>query len=189
MFRFLEERDRWNNTVIIVTGDHAKFDDQKKTVSTPVNDAMWTSAIIAGVERLIGKHRLVPVPASHVDLHPTILKLVGDGRPTASLGRDLLQEHVRARPYALAVRNGGTRFDTPAATLMLERRSANQARVRKSFPFDASKKTRLADFPMPPARVEEAVRIWTYPLEANRGWHPGFLEGSGWRAEMTSASR
>lgn len=179
LFRYLEERDRAKNTVIIVTGDHANFVDQKKTVSIPVNDTQWTSAIIAGDQRLIGKPRVEAVPASHVDLNPTILRLVGDGRPTASLGRDLLRDDVRARPYALAIRNGGTRYDNAKMTMVLAGHSASRMTIRKSFPFDSDRKASLDAFSVSPSQVEEAVRIWTYLLESNRVWNPDFLKSKG----------
>jgi len=176
LFRFLEGRDRWRNTVIIVTGDHANFDDQKKTVSTPVNDTQWTSAMIIGPERLIGKPRRVAAPASHVDLHPTILKLVRDGRPTANLGRDLLQDVSRGRLYALAVRNGGTRLDMGDVTMILEKHSARRATFRGSFPFDSNSEPGGDALPVSAEQVAGVVRIWTYLLEANRVWNPRFLK-------------
>lgn len=189
LFQFLETRDRRNDTVIIVQGDHANFVDQKATVSTPVNDTMWTSAFIVGPERHIGAPRTEAVPASHVDLHPTILRLVGDGRATASLGRDLLHGPGRTNAYALALRNGGTRVDTGKMSLILEGHSPDRANVQPSFPFDPAADATLDKFPLPPAQVAEAVRIWTYLLEANRVWNPDFLKKGGMRGKTKSALR
>jgi len=189
LFRFLEKRDRHKKTVIIVTGDHANFDDQKKTVSTPVNDTQWTSALIAGDESLIGKPRVEAVPASHVDLHPTILRLVGDGRPTADLGRDLLRDDIRAGPYALAIRNGGTRLDSTKATMILAGHAASRLTIQKSFPFDVSSEISPDSFPVTPTQVEEAVRIWTYLLETNKVWNRDFLKAQGPRLTAESRGR
>jgi hypothetical protein len=189
LFRYLEARDRGKNTVIIVTGDHANFADQKKTVSIPVNDTMWTSAIIVGPKQLIGEPRAEAVPASHVDLHPTILKLVGDGRPTANLGRDLLHGPGRTDPYALAVRNGGTRVDMGTVTRILDGHSSDLVITQSSFPFDSDTKKASGKFPLAPSTIAEAVRIWTYLLEANRVWNPKFLGGDDAGPKAKTASR
>jgi len=110
LLSFLMKRKMGQNTVIVFTGDHAIYTDLKKTSGLPENDNVWTSAFIYGPERLVGPPRRIYEAASHVDIMPTVLSLVGDRRPTASMGRDLFWGRRNRPARALAVRPGGIRL-------------------------------------------------------------------------------
>jgi arylsulfatase A-like enzyme len=100
---FLKNRKRKNNTIIIITGDHSNYIDQSKISPLPDNDTVWTSSLIYGPPNIVGKPGKINLPASHVDLNPTILAMAGDKRPTASLGRNLLENSNDTSPFAITI--------------------------------------------------------------------------------------
>jgi len=82
LLSFLAARERRDRTITIVLGDHAFYMDLRRTSGLPENDNIWTAAIVAGPERLVGQPRRIVGPASHVDMLPTVLAFVGDRRPS-----------------------------------------------------------------------------------------------------------
>jgi Arylsulfatase A and related enzymes len=75
----------------------------RRAPGLPENDNIWTTAIIAGPERLVGPPRRILAPASHVDMLPHVLALVGDRRPSAALGSDLFGPPRNGMRSAMAV--------------------------------------------------------------------------------------
>lgn len=174
LLSFLAARDRRDRTVTIVLGDHGFYMDLRHTSGLPENDNIWTAAIVAGPERLVGPPRRIVASASHVDMLPTVLAFVGDRRPSAALGSDLFGPPRNGKRTALAVRPGGLRLDRDGASMLVDARTPNVAINRAAFPgvmpVEASS--------VPPASatwLTDVVADWSYLVERNRVWSPSFL--------------
>jgi hypothetical protein len=168
----LAKRPRRDRTLTIVVGDHAFYTNLRKTSGLPENDNAWTAAIINGPADLVGTPRRIADPASHVDMLPTILALVGDDRPTAAVGSNLLGPTRHAPPWAMAVRPGGLRFDRGGYSAFVDARLPNAAQVRTAFPVGARAAT--PDLPTP-SQITAWVDDWSYLIEHNRVWNPALL--------------
>jgi hypothetical protein len=174
LFAGLRARPRWHNTVIFIVGDHANFLDEGQASGAPVDDSVFTGAIIGGGAEVIGKPRSVIEPASHADLATTILALAGDRRPAVTLGRNLLSATPGRHPQALSIRQGGARLEIGSQTIMLPRHRSLHATVSRSSllgPDDHPQET-----PAPSAQtIAEVVRIWAWMIENDRVWKQDFL--------------
>jgi hypothetical protein len=172
LLSFLETRDR--RTVTIVLGDHAFYTDLRKTSGVPENDTVWTAAMIAGPEDLVGRPRRMVMPASHVDLLPTVMAMVGDVRPSAALGSDLFGPPRGTARQAFAIRPGGLRFDRGGYSIVVDLRAPNLVTTRVLFPHP------LPPSGPPPADID-ALRMtgwandWSYVVEKNRVWNDSLL--------------
>lgn len=173
----LESRPRRDRTVTIVVGDHAFYTDLRRTSGLPENDNQWTAAMIAGPERLVGPPRRIAEPASHVDMLPTILALVGDTRPSAALGGNLLGPARTGVRTALAVRPGGVRLDRGGLSVMVDARTPNLPLVRPAFPILAGATLTRPGDTAHTRRVMDWVNSWSYLIENNRVWNDGLLNG------------
>ena len=174
LLSFLAARDRRDRTVTIVLGDHGFYMDLRRTSGLPENDNIWTAAIVAGPERLVGPPRRIVAPASHVDMLPTVLAFVGDRRPSAAVGSDLFGPPRNGKRMALAVRPGGLRLDRDGASMLVDARTPNVAINRAAFPGVMP----VAASSVPPARatwLTDVVADWSYLVERNRVWSPSFL--------------
>jgi hypothetical protein len=173
LLSFLESRERRDQTILIVLGDHGFYMDLRRTSGLPENDNIWTTAIIAGPERLVGPPRRILAPASHVDMLPTVLALVGDRRPSAALGSDLFGPPRNGMRSAMAVRPGGVRLDREGASILVDARTPTLAINRISFPgvMPATAST----LPLSAASLTDLVADWSYLIERNRVWSPSFL--------------
>jgi hypothetical protein len=173
LLSFLAARDRRDRTVTIVVGDHGFYMDLRRTSGLPENDNIWTAAIVAGPERLVGPPRRIVAPASHVDMLPTVLALVGDRRPSAALGSDLLGPPRNGGRLALAVRPGGLRLDRDGASMLVDARTPNVAIHRVAFPgvMAAASSSSQATATM----LSDVVADWSYLIERDRVWSPSFL--------------
>jgi hypothetical protein len=173
LLSFLEARERRDRTITIVLGDHGFYMDLRRTSGLPENDNIWTEAIVAGPERLVGPPRRILAPASHVDMLPTLLALVGDRRPSAALGSDLFGPPRNGTRTAIAVRPGGLRFDRDGASLLVDARTPNLSISRVAFPgvMPATPSSR----PLSAAALTDIVAAWSYLIERNRVWSPSFL--------------
>ena len=177
---FLETRSHRDHTLLVVVGDHAFYTDLAATSGLPENDTQWTGAIFHGPGPLLGPPRRVEQPASHVDLMPTILALVGDTTPTAALGRDLLGAPRSPADFAIAVRQGGIRIDRAGYQMIIDRRSPGEPRIQPVSPglgvslptpdtvFSDHERSDLYDF----------VDTYSYLIEHDRVWSPRFLAPS-----------
>jgi phosphoglycerol transferase MdoB-like AlkP superfamily enzyme len=171
----LAARSRRDRTVTIVVGDHAFYTNLRKTSGLPENDNEWTAALVSGPDDLVGRPRRIAEPASHVDMLPTILAMVGDRRPTAALGSDLFGPRRLARASAFAIRPGGLRFDRGGYSAIVDARLPNREQIRPSLtsaPRDARPDLPTAD------QLNEWVDDWSYLIEHDRVWNPGLLERS-----------
>jgi len=173
LLSFLESRERRDRTILIVLGDHGFYMDLRRTSGLPENDTIWTTAVIAGPERLVGPPRRILAPASHVDMLPTVLALVGDRRPSAALGSDLLGSPRNGMRSAMAVRPGGVRLDREGASILVDARTPTLAISRVSFPGVMPATVSAA--PLSAASLTDLVADWSYLIERNRVWSPSFL--------------
>lgn len=169
----LDARPRRDRTVVIVVGDHGFYVDLRRTTGLPENDTVWTAAIVAGPAALVGPPRRVVEPASHVDMLPTILAVVGDERPTASLGSDLFGPARTGRRWAFSVRPGGLRFDRDGYSTLVDARTPNVAAGRVAFPGFARPRGGVpADTG---SQLVDWATDWSYVIEQDRVWDPAFL--------------
>jgi len=175
---FLDTRSRRDQTRTIVVGDHGFYTDLRRTSGLPENDNIWTAAIFDGPRAAGGARRIVE-PASHVDMLPTILGLVGDDRPSAALGRDLFGAPRRALPAALAVRPGGLRFDRGGYAIMVDARAPNLATRFVPFPGVLAPGAPDMVAEVDAVRLTDWVTAWSYLIEKNRVWNASFLAERG----------
>jgi hypothetical protein len=173
LLSFLDSRERRDRTILIVLGDHGFYLDLRRTSGLPENDTIWTTAIIAGPERLVGPPRRILAPASHVDMLPTVLALVGDRRPSAALGSDLFGPPRNGMRSAMAVRPGGVRLDREGASILVDARTPTLAISRVSFP--GVMPVTASAVPLSAASLTDLVADWSYLIERNRVWSPSFL--------------
>jgi hypothetical protein len=173
LLSFLDSRERRDRTILIVLGDHGFYMDLRRTSGLPENDNIWTTAIIAGPERLVGPPRQVLASASHVDMLPTVLALVGDRRPSAALGSDLFGPPRNGLRSAMAIRPGGVRLDREGASILVDARTPTLAISRVSFP--GVMPVTASALPMSAASLTDLVADWSYLIERNRVWSPSFL--------------
>ncbi|MBI3492236.1 MAG: LTA synthase family protein, partial [Acidobacteria bacterium] len=177
LFSFLASRSRSGRTLTIVVGDHSFYSDLRKISGLPDNDNIWTVAIIAGPEALVGPPRRIAGPASHVDMMPTILAIVGDDRPSATLGSNLLGSPRASTRMAVAVRPGGLRCDRDGYAVVVDARTPNRAETRVAFPG------LFGPTSPPPAdvnagRLTDWITTWSYLIEHNRVWNDAWLTSS-----------
>ncbi len=171
VFEKLKSRARANNTVVIVVGDHANFINQQETNAMPVNDAVWTAGIIYGSSKLVGAPRIDNRLGQQADIMPTILALVGDHRPSAAMGRNLLNLSDRAQTGVISIRSGGLRYEEEGGGELIDPVFVSSAPV--AVPGGKSSKNNLR---YSPAEIVELCETWTFLLENNRVWDPVFLE-------------
>jgi len=169
----LRTRPRHDRTVTVVVGDHSFYTNLRKTSGLPENDNQWTAAIVNGPEALVGAPRRIVTPASHVDVMPTLLAIVGDDRPTAALGSDLFGARRVARASAFAIRPGGLRFDRDGYSAIVDARIPNREEIRPSL--TATPRGLQPDLPSA-AQLNEWVEDWSYLIEHDRVWNPALLE-------------
>ena len=178
------ERSRSHGTVTIVVGDHAFYTNLRKTSGLPENDNEWTVLMIDSVGPRLPAARIA-APASHVDVLPTILAMVGDDRPTAAVGTDLFGAPRSAPRSVLAVRPGGLRFDRGGYSVFVDARTPNGEEIRPglhaadSAPVAPDSASRSPDTALPTAAQLAAwVNTWSYLVEHDRIWNPAFLRKS-----------
>jgi arylsulfatase A-like enzyme len=173
LLEFFETRQR--RTVTIVVGDHGMYTDLRRTSGLPENDNVWTAGLVAGPEDLVGPPRRLAMPASHVDMLPTVMRLVGDERPSAALGADLLGDPRNGVRSAFAIRSGGLRLDRGGYAAMVDARVPNVAFMRVPFPHLLPPEP-ASDNPLTSAtRLASWVNDWSYLIEHNRVWNDSLL--------------
>jgi sulfatase-like protein len=182
----LAARRRSRDTITIVVGDHSFYTNLRKTSGLPENDNEWTPLIVSAAADRAGSAQRVAEPASHVDIMPTILAMVGDDRPTAAVGADLFGPARTPERSVLAIRPGGVRFDRAGYSAFVDARTPNGEDIRRSpFAFDhpdsgvgiAQSATPRED-PPSAAQLLEWVDTWSYLIEHDRVWNPALLRRS-----------
>ena len=173
LLAFLDSRRR--RTVTIVVGDHGFYTDLRRTSGLPENDNVWTAAVVSGPLDLVGPPRRLAMPASHVDMLPTVMRLVGDERPSAALGADLLGDPRNGIRSAFAIRSGGLRFDRDGYSTMVDARVPNVAFTRVPFPQWLPPGPAPDDRPASATRQTNWANDWSYLIEHNRVWNDTLL--------------
>lgn len=173
LLSFLASRPRRDRTITIVVGDHSFYTDLRKTSGLPENDNIWTVAMIAGPDALVGPPRRIEGPASHVDMLPTVLAMVGDDRPSAALGHNLLGPPRAGVRTAFAVRPGGLRFDRDGYAVVVDARTPGRADTRIAFPGLVAPGAPPVD--VTAARLTDWVTTWSYLIERDRVWSDRWL--------------
>jgi arylsulfatase A-like enzyme len=171
LLSFLQTRERRDRTVLLILGDHSFYTDLGRTSGIPENDNVWTAAIVNGPADLVGEPRRIVEPASHVDMLPTVLALVGDRRPSAALGSDLFGESRLAARRALAVRPGGWRLDVGGDSFIVDARLPNVAARRIAFPILAAPDHKATGVEVSVGELTDLVDAWSYLIERNRVWN------------------
>ncbi|HMF96667.1 MAG TPA: sulfatase-like hydrolase/transferase [Vicinamibacterales bacterium] len=174
LLRMLALRTRHPQTVTIVVGDHSFYTNLRKTSGLPENDNQWTPLIVNQGNVAAATQRIAE-PASHVDVLPTILAIVGDDRPTAAVGTDLFGPSRSAPRSALAIRPGGVRVEREGYSVFVDARTPNGAEIRPSFQERAGS---AAVAPPDALQVMEWVNTWSYLVERDRVWNPALLRKS-----------
>lgn len=178
---FLDARRPGRPRLIIVVGDHsdAAGDNVPPDMrGLPNNAVVWTAALIAGPPALIGPPRVETFPASHVDLTPTLLDLVGDRGPTVSMGTNLFADLPVSQRFAIAISGQGYRLDRDGWSFFVRRDHPESFWSMPSFAPIASVRPGLAGSPFTPAEVRqlwENINTWSYLIEHNRVWRESAL--------------
>jgi len=177
LLEVLARRARADRTIVIVVGDHAFYTNLRKTSGLPENDNEWTAAIVSRRADGEGAPLRIAEPASHVDMLPTILAMVGDDRPTSAVGADLFGPPRTSGRAALAIRPGGVRFDRGGYSAFVDARTPGGEEIRPSFPRAATARSGVALLPTA-AQLMEWVDTWSYLIEHDRVWNPALLHRS-----------
>jgi arylsulfatase A-like enzyme len=176
VIRFLRTRPRWNNTVIVVIGDHSDRTDDvldARWRGMPVDPAVWTAALVYGPARLVGAPRRDEITASHVDLMPTVLAWIGDHGVTATVGHDLFAPIPDSERSARSVNSRGYRLDRGGFTLLVDSHDPSVHYAFRSFPRGAPALLPLAQTPFAPdepQRLTDEMNYWSELVEADRVW-------------------
>jgi Sulfatase len=173
---FLSSRAKRERTITIVLGDHGFYTDLRQTSGLPRNDNVWTTAIINGPPDLVGAPRRIVEPASHVDMLPTILALVGDRRPTAALGANVFAAPRGPSRSALAIRPGGWRFDSDGYSLIIDARAPNVGERDVAFPQLGQPPARGGTGRLDVPGLTDLVDDWSYLIERDRVWNDTLLQ-------------
>jgi lipoteichoic acid synthase len=102
----LKQSDIYDHSVIVIYGDHGSYTGISKALGVEggdvdsMNDAQVPLIIIAPGTGLTGERTM---PASHLDLYPTVASLLGVDAPASVLGQDLL---ATATPVAVHRKSG-----------------------------------------------------------------------------------
>jgi sulfatase-like protein len=173
LLQALARRDRRDRTVTIVVGDHSFYTNLRKTSGLPENDNEWTAAIVNGPADLVGVPRTVHDVASHVDMLPTVLALVGDNRPTAAVGSDLFGPPRTSRRAALAIRPGGIRYDSGGYSVFVDARAPGGSEIVRARSSADGENVGV----MLPGASELSAWVdgYSYLIEHDRVWNPAFL--------------
>jgi hypothetical protein len=185
---FLDARPTKRPRVVIVVGDHADAAGDSIPPDfrgLPYDAVEWTAAVIAGPSELIGPPRVETFHASHADLMPTVLDLVGDTGPTIAMGTSLFAPVPTEQRTALSVSGFGYRMDKGGWSLLVRRASPEVFFTHRAFAPLATARPELAGSPFTPAdvrRLWEGMNTWSWLIEHNRVWRSSVLEGKGTRA-------
>lgn len=101
-FEKFQESDLSDNTIIVITGDHGVWTFDKQQVLTELNkhEQFFRMPLLVYEKGI--QPKVITQPASHVDIPPTILSLLGVKAETVFFGRSLVDEPEKSVPiYSL----------------------------------------------------------------------------------------
>jgi hypothetical protein len=172
----LDARPRHDNTVLIVTGDHSSYTADPLDPDLrgmPTDETVWTTALISGPPRVVGPSpRTEAFAASHVDVMPTVLAIVGDDGPTAAMGRSLLDDRRDGR-IAVAIRPAGYRLDRDGRSLLVSGEGPERSWAFTPFGATTVSRTTLAGsgFSVRDVRdLRSSVNYVSFLIEQDRVW-------------------
>ena len=166
LYDYLERTQKFENTIIIITGDHSNLLDKTHQSPLPYNETVWTGAIIAGDSSLIGNPRIDQRNCSQVDISTTLLNLTGGNCNWVGFGQNLLKSPDNN--YAIAIRPAGVRLDCDGYSYLLSRSEPTKYQIKQAFPD-----LEPAIEPMPPLTPEELFNLvdtWAYLIDNNRAF-------------------
>jgi arylsulfatase A-like enzyme len=181
MLAFLDARRTTRPRIVIVVGDHADAAGDSippEFRGLPYDAVEWTAALIAGPSELIGPPRVDSFHASHADLMPTVLDLVGDAGPTIAMGTSLLADLPPERRTALSVSGFGYRMDKGGWSLYVRRATPEVFFTHRAFTPLTTARPSLEGSPFTPddvRRLWEGMNTWTWLIEQNRVWRASVL--------------
>lgn len=171
----LRARPRGARVVIVVSGDHA-FPVGESVAGTlrsqPVDDYVWTSALIAGPASLLGPPRRLEVPATQTDLLPTLLDLIRDPDPYVAMGHSLLGD-VSADRVVLSLREGGLRVESDSWSLYVPVAGEPWADRAMDGRMDPVAPARGGFEESDARRWRERVATWSWLVDRNLVKAPG----------------
>ena len=145
LFEYLEERDAWRETLIIVTADHGEefLDHGGWThASSLYNEQIHVPLIIKYPESMAaGSGKRVDHEASLVDIVPTIQEVLGAAWPDSSFrGRSLLRDDLGEDGYAVYSRAYDQRLRAliQGGAKIIQRVGATRRRVEEEMVYSLS---------------------------------------------------
>ena len=185
LVEFLKKRERWNNTVIIIVGDHSNITTELKTthLALPIDKYVWTGGLIYGPLRLVGPTpRREEFPASQVDILPTVIEMLGDKRPFVSLGTNLFADLPAEKRTAVALRPGGVRMDRGKYSLYVDSTNPDRFWWNRAHTSQELLPGNHPESPFTPqdaAELFENIRYASYLVENDRIWDDKFFKTVG----------
>lgn len=183
VLRFLATRRSSRPHLIIVVGDHSDVAGEivpPEMRGLPNNAVVWTSALIAGPSSIVGPvPRIESFPASHPDLTPTLLSIVGDRDDTVATGSDLFADIDEEQRSAIAISGQGYRLDRGGWSCFVRRDDPNAIWSKPSFTGDLKVQAGLEGSPFSPTEVRslwQSIDTWSYLIEHDRIWRRALLK-------------
>jgi arylsulfatase A-like enzyme len=171
----LEQRK--HPAIIVVIGDHGDPGGEPvppEMRGLPHDGTQYTAGLIVATHAAIGPvPRVDSFPASHVDLTPTLLRLVGDHAPTVAMGTDLFADVPASQRTAVSISGQGYRLDRGGWSLFVRR---DHPEVIHTKPIAAPVATFRDGVEGSPFTRDDARRLWenmntwSYLLERDRVW-------------------
>ena len=181
LIRWLEQQPGWDNTVVVVLGDHAQpvpWQRLHPEVTGPLTPGhTWTTMSFLGGWPGLPAPGLREVSASHLDLAPTLISLVDLKVTNAFMGRNLFPRSglLEGRPL-FAFRDGevvvvegeqrtGFRVDGGAPQAWMTRRAS-----KRSYGMLDEQAIERVEVPagFPVERYRDMILEWSDLLEQNR---------------------
>ncbi len=167
LHQWLQTNGLMDNTVVVITGDHANYLDKGHLTSLPTDETVWTGALISGPETIIGKADTVMEHASQVDIPTTLLSLAGATSDWVLFGRDLRKRKALEETFSVAVRPSGIRLDHGGKTYILNRSHPSRFIEPNSF-WNIKADSLKKEPPLSPLELLNMIDTWTYLIEQNR---------------------
>lgn len=166
-YHFLSERRVFENSIVIITGDHANYLDKLHTTSLPTDETVWTGAIFAGPSATIPQASYNYSHSSHVDIHATLHDLFASNTPRLMFGRNLLAKDSGTN-HSVSVRPSGVRLDYNKGSFTIDRNHPTQFLMISSFGSEPTSGLPLVS----ESDLLNIVDTWTYFLSENKVFDP-----------------
>lgn len=165
LHEYLVENNLFDNTVVILTGDHSNCLDKGHSTTLPNDETVWTGAIISGPQKFIGKADTILEHASQVDISRTALYLGGYQSSWVLFGRNLLKRKAIEHTYAIAVRPAGIRLDYGGNSYLLDRSHPSELKRIEGLGLSVKSKDKP---PLSPLKLMNLVDTYSYLIDQDR---------------------